>query len=361
MFRTSQWQVIERSIRDLVINSQQSSQGPSAHFNIQHSETSASVVPGSTSDNVMVLSHIFENDNSGSSSSNGNVPRETHFPQPHLHHSQYSSSSNGCIPRTQTVSVETHQTDSGPSLHERGTAHSNVIDGVKGGKAKRKSSVNKDKNIPILHKLSLDYSSTTPKQVVPVLSRDSDPATAVGSRWPPSSKSPSDGGIDNPGFVLHIEEVTPAFAEGPELDLPPPPPCSAFSEPHAEFSTPLHPPRQCVRQDDSTQDRRQSHMLRSNSFMFLNEESILMLDHSYVNMVQELSSKCSVHDDSVYFRYYYNIGFIKAVYSRMSKKLRRRHRLSKKIGTVDFNKLENHERWYDRDYKIRAQDEKFCK
>lgn len=156
--------------------------------------------------------------------------------------------------------------------------------------------------------------------------------------------------------------MSPQFATGNELSLPLPPPCSATSQifvvvPHR----PLVPEPQTEDDEDETYVKylyRDESLLRSCSTVDLSNSE--MDSHSYINTVQTVYVRNSVFSDSPHYIFYYNLGFTKIV-SRMDKKIKRRNRLSKEIKQLDFNKLENHEIWFDRDFKIRDKDLKFCR
>jgi len=346
--------------------SQITPQRPSAHFNIQHSELSTFSV---TSDNIQIIPHVCENNNTSSSSSNGqpgwNISHSEveRLPQPHTSLSQFTdittASSNGCVP---TFSIDSAPQDS--DFQPRGTTQ--VLVHEKDYKVKvdngQKGEIKRERTVPVPDQLpftsdAMDYREDP-------MPSESDPFRGYDRylRSPTTPRSPSCGGIDKDALLLELGE--PKFAQGDELEMPLPTPCTAFSQPHAEFTAPL--PARCSNRNDTLVKNKHSSsrkVLRSNSFTVMSEDSIGLPNHCYVNMIQELSSKGSVHDDSLYYstRFYYNIGFIKSVYSRMSKKLKRRDRLSKEMQQVDYSKLDNHEQWYDRDYKIREQDQRFCK
>lgn len=355
MFRASDPQAIDMCFKELMRKSQNIALGPSLHFRIPY-DSLASHGEGAGSNSIVITSlpPPLENNNSGSSSGNGHVcrppPLTDHPPSPHSYHHNMSTSSNGSVPHLQhrIQQPARHQ-----EFEQRGTTVAMVHDPFKGtGEPPTtviKRSVPVPSSLPYQRHSSKDFSSDPVGNNSPLLK-------TVTEKF-------SLGGTDNPAFFL--EEEMPKFAVGDEVNLPLPPPCTANSQTHAEFTSAQPPPTVCGLSPDSSSkqsSRHKNRFLRSHSYMNINHDSILILNHCDINMVQELSSKGSVHDDSVYYRFYYNIGFIKAVYSRMSKKIKRRSRLSKELKEgVDFSKLDHHEQWYDRDYKIRDQDTKFCR
>lgn len=376
MFRTAHWSAVEEAFKNLLRKSQLTPQGPSDHFVVQHSEfdeigvsNAASSISGNASIMIVPHVHVFENNNTSSSSSNGNIVQpqsiftENGPPTAHFFPQHYST--NGSIPNQITITLES--TPEEPEFVRRGTTQAliherrPVSDEVANGRNRQVV-----RAVPVPNQLLFDPSGLHPDNR-DLLKGESDPGRGLQYLHAPTvPQSPSCGGIDNSAFIEDFECTEPKFAEGEEVFLPPPTPCSAFSLPHAEFSS-AHPlPSRChgkSQRDESMSSKYPSgrRVLRSSSLMGLTDESVHLCRHSYVNMVQELSSKGSVHDDSVYFRFYYNIGFIKSVNTRMSKKLKRRNRLSREMRQFDQSKLESHERWYDRDFKIREQDPKFCK
>jgi hypothetical protein len=268
------------------------------------------------------------------------------------------------------------------TLHKRGSG-GNVVD----GNIKEAVSTSDNIHVEDSHMLKTTeekhISETSPKQHT--LSKenfDSDPghfsshhghsplkAVASGSNF--DQLSPEELGLDNLSYFPDHEETALSFFSVEEADsLPPPPPCTSFSHPFAEFH---HRPAPQPSLDSIVEDKlavledleipeRQPlrGLLRSHSYQNLKEEEDGAV-HQYINIAQEMSSRNSVHDDFPYYRFYYNVGMIRVMYARMSKKLKRRNRLSKEMRSIDFNKLEDHERWYDRDFKIRSKDLKFCK
>lgn len=377
-----QCQEIEKNFRNLMRKSQQYPRGPSAHFNIWHSEMNALVVPGTTSDNVMIMHHDrhwHDNNNSGSTSgSNGYIPsgkldnletfHETSsvtdiVPRPHYHESEHTAlhttSSNGSIPGSDNLAV---MFVSHAEISRESRPHEPLLDpgGVEA----------KDTVILTEHTTSPSPHDTIPKTI----GGDSAPFDNHHINLMHHHKTPSESNLEifaaqvlcgNMAFYPEFTETAPKFATIDEADsLPPPPRCSSFSTPFVEFShhSFIEPPSFMTSSEDelAVSERLPIHgILRSQSFLDLKYEDMAV--HQYANITQELSSRGSVHDDFPYYRFYYNIGLIRVVRARMSKKLKRRNRFSREMKEVDFNKLEDHEQWYDRDFKVRTKDLKFCK
>ncbi|XP_053391590.1 uncharacterized protein LOC123563762 [Mercenaria mercenaria] len=392
VFKTTQCENVEKSFKNLMRKSLLYPQGPSAHFNIRHSEMSASAAPGTTSDNVMIIPHRtfwHDNNNSGSTSgSNGYLPSgkmdnivTSHEPAPHFPDSELqahrTASSNGSIPgfgNSAGVFVshaEINRETVRPkdlTLHTRGVA-GNVAE------SKVNEAVSVSDNAQVEDSKPLKTNPDTPNQHTSVKEIwDSDPGhlpvsphghgylkkiTGGGSL---DELTPEELGFDNLSYYPDHEETMPSFATTDEADnLPPPPPCPSFSLPFVEVPhrPAPKPPLESLTEDELILPERQPNrgLLRSQSFLNLDEDRVL---HMYANIAQEMSSRNSIHDDFPYYRFYYNIGLIRVMYARMSKKLKRRNRLSKEMKQIDFNKLEDHEQWYDRDFKIRSKDLKFC-
>lgn len=376
-------------------------QGPSAHFNIRHSELSASAAPGTTSDNVVIIPHQkmwHDNNNSGSTSgSNGWVTSAKvdnvvmfHEPVPHKPEemllAHQTASSNGSIPGSGNSAgvfvshAEVSRVAERPkdlTLHKRGSA-GNVAEGmvreaapagdnadVKDGHAKKASTLEPS---PSQHRMNKESNYSDPGRLSSQHGHTPLKPIASGSNF--DQLSPDEiGGFDNLSYFPDHEETALSFATNEEADsLPPPPPCTSFSHPFAMFPhrPAPEPPLESVAENMDPEGLLVPErlpllgLLRSCSFQNLKEDEDRAV-HMYVNIAQEMSSRNSVHDDFPYYRFYYNVGMIRIMYARMSKKLKRRNRLSKEMTNIDFNKLEDHERWYDRDFKIRSKDLKFCK
>lgn len=370
--------------------------GPRAHFNIRHSEMSASAAPGTTSDNVVIIPHRsgwHDNNNSGSTSdSNGHLPSgkmdnlvTLHDPKPHCLETQLpihrTASSNGSIPGSGSSSafalipqeMRSDETEfSDLNFQKRGCQGDNALNTLQ--KAVPPASLPvKEESQTFRKEVDDSLETPTPTQhTIPKAVWDSDPV-CLGSAGLHKKAitggsfddfSPEELGIDNLSYYPDHEEYTPTFATSDEVNsLPLPPPCSSFSQPFGEFSYKpqvLPPVLEKLMDEDFHIPERQPlrGLLRSRSSVNLNED---IFTHMYVNISQEMSSRNSVHDDFPYYRFYYNIGLVRVMFARMSKKLKRRDRLSKGLKEIDWNKLESHEQWYDRDFKGRNKDLKFCK
>ncbi|WAQ96616.1 hypothetical protein MAR_029306, partial [Mya arenaria] len=405
VFQSPHWQSMEKSFKDLICKSQHISQKPSAHFNILHSEQSASFTPGTTSDSIMIIPHSFENNNTSSSSSNGHMPGHipgltpgpkgcgTNFdalPTPHL---RIHAASNGSACKSDSSAVvvlENHDSEHfiarGPNL---------VFDVHQSASDKLDNAVKENINETVPRKANppKDLSLKTPQQHSTKVEtkRFSDSTLS-----PQKSISPGTN-LSFSGAELLVEDFFdphPSFlAEAEATKIPLPAPCMSLSAPHADFpdfrlriSEEISDPNDDhsdLSLHDSDVDThlklagqdggetlpkfpatppppRRKPLLRSQSFIKLSSEE---WSHFYVNMAQELSARSSIHDDSIfqYYRFYYNLGIVRITSGRMSKKIIRRKRLSSEIPQLDFNKLENHENWYDRDYKERSKDITFCR
>lgn len=361
---------------------------------------SASAAPGTTSDNVMIIPHRsvwHDNNNSGSTSdSNGHLPSgkmdnlvTLHDPKPHRLETQLpvhrTASSNGSIPGSGNSSAFALIPQEMPSneaefsdlrLQKRGCQEDNALNAFQ--KAVPPASLSIKKESQTVRK-EVDDSPETPtpsQHTIPKAVWDSDPGFFGSSALhgghhkkaitggKSDDFSPEELGIDNLCYYPDHEESQPTFATSDEVNsLPLPPPCTSFSQPFAEFSYKpqvLPPTLEELMDEDFHIPERQPlrGLLRSRSSVNLNED---IFTHMYVNISQEMSSRNSVHDDFPYYRFYYNIGLVRVMFARMSKKLRRRNRLSKEMKVIDWNKLEDHEQWYDRDFKVRSKDLKFCK
>ena len=350
--------------------------GPSPHWNIKHSELSASgmIMPGTTSDNVTVLPHrseVFDNNNTSSSGSNGHIPnlfstQVMLHPHPPPFHPQHHSGSG----------VQNTSWDSSGQFFS--SASSNQLNNV--------SSDLQSSNELVPHgHFTTDKSSFSPgerKQSTKIDSPAScqtfsgtDPEGWVGS-LPRHRRQFSDTAVKAPAGVFIIEsepiENSWRFVEQDEdADLPPPPPpCSAQLKPETHVNVAFkykprapHPMGQKMPDPDSQympnpeahdmpMESGQSSFMRSISFRELTNLS----NHSYVNVQYMMSVRKNVHDDNPYYHFYVNYGYV-----TMSEKLRRRNRMSKKMKDIDFNKLENHEEWYDNGFKEREKDLRFCR
>lgn len=419
---------IEKSFQDMMRKSGRATQSPNPHFNILHSDLSSSFTPGTTSDNIMIIPHVFENNNTSSSGSNGHIPGQTQVlsprvdekvqnvwpdftPAPHVPHVVGHSMSNGSaghsLPTVVVVESSPQFTARGPdaglvvfennaSLEAGSRQHDTLVkrpvesesrdvtDSLSDSQKRKKQPAagkpdisGKHSNCDINdrpHTLPVQESKTSLK---PPTAHS--PSEAKGysdgadlSKKPQARNRFSMGGsfvVDN---YLITMTTSPSFVLDDEAEsLPLPPPCIATSRPHADFGdlSVRYPPVVTTIGSDETAVKepptpilpRRKPLLRSQSFTKLTDDS--MLNNFYVNLTQELSSRNSIHDDSIYsfYRFYFNLGLVRVSPGRMSKKIDRRKRLSKQLPNLDFNKLEDHEQWYDRDFKGRNKDLTFCK
>ncbi|KAH3862128.1 uncharacterized protein LOC127866169 [Dreissena polymorpha] len=369
-FQTANCAVVEKSFRDMIDHSIVSVQEPSSHLNIFHSELSASFTLG-TSDSNMIIPHSFDNNNSGTStSSNGHVVSlwNDNEPLPSPHHTFLGTThTNGSVSRSDSTGVVTiHHSDT--SLVARGP---NMQVANNDGKLmnSREENVSKVKPLNVPNKLDLPGAV---KNVSMTTDQTSPTSCAWGLSDPGRGARPTISLLNLDGLVrddfdinsINIQDnllYRPTFLSKEEGSLLPlPPPCTSNSQPHGIFIMPSQLKSFHDSDDGETVPKlfERQGLLRSRSFVDLTGDTS---PHFYVNVAQELSSRSSIHDDSVfmYYHFYYNLGLVS--YGRMSKKIKRQKRISHELTDVDMNLLENHQHWFDKDFKERKKDIKYCK
>lgn len=409
VFKTPHAKFIEASLQSLQKHNENQSSLPVPHFNIRHQEHSASgIVPGTMSDNFSIIPHhsnpAYIEDSSGS---NGHIPNgpgtfsdniivHSHpSPPPHFQGmsntgsngvipgsgsatvakevnmiDEYRASSNvsefemnnntillsrGCAPDPKIINVNIHK----PAIAERpatlGKPRMNVVDVSESDI--NETQVKQCPSPPQMHK------SLTPSKEL----CDSSPVKVTAfDDWKKSRYSATEADL---GDGLDFAEFD--FENENDVDLslqPPPAPCGNTAHPVQEFRYKPPEPLPKTYKVNSDPENKYIHplprrpkpfLMRAQSLDML-EESHLMA-HSYVNFELQSVQMRNAHDDSLYFRFYYNYGFVRMLDARMSKKIERRSRLSSHIENIDFNFLDKHEQWFDRCYKSREKDLKFLK
>ena len=411
VFQTTHAKFIEASLISLQKHSENQSSMPLPHFNIRHRETSASgVVPGTASDNFSVIPHhtnpAFVEDSSGGHS-NGHIPNDPRTcsdnvvvhshptPPPHFQ-GMASSGSNGTIPGSDsaTFSKEINQTNEmfvNSNLSSGLEMNNNEILGSRGCsqdpkimnvtltnaiKAERPETIGRSLNV-----IEIDTEETQVKQcpspprghssLTPAKELcDSSPVTTTAfDKWKMSRLSSGEADL-----LHHMEDsldfVEFDFENENDLDLslqPPPAPCGNIAHPLQEFRyKPPAPLPKSYKLKSQTENGKYIHPLPRRPKPFLmRAHSLDLLDvdsnHLYVNVELQSVQMRNALDDTPYFRFYYNYGFVRMLDARMSKKIERRSRLSSHIEDVDFNLLDKHEQWFDRCYKSRDKDLKFLR
>lgn len=401
VFQTSHAKFIEASLQSLQRHNINKSSLPVPHFNIRHREQSASgVVPGTTSDNFSIMPHhsnpAYIEDSSGS---NGHIPNDpatfsdniivhSHpTPPPHFQ-GMPSTGSNGVIPGSDSatfakeiVKNEKHissnvspeiEMNNNTVLVRRGVGPNvlsvNMNTGVK---TERPATLGKSvSDVDGIHETKVKQCPAPPQGhtslAPPKELCDSSPVTVTASMaWNKPRLSATEATVGDIDFVVFD------FENEDDIDLslqPLPTPCGNTAHPVQEFR--YRPPATLpktykLNSDDENKyihplpRRPRPFLMRAQSCNMLNDSELMA--HSYVNLELQAVQLRNAHDDSPYFRFYYNYGFVRMLDARMSKKLQRRSRLSSHIENIDFNFLDKHEQWFDRCYKSRDKDLKFLK
>lgn len=378
-FKTAQTDNIQKSFKDLFRKSHfLPKQTPAAHYNIRRSEQSASFQMGTTSDNVTIVPHKplwHDNNNSGSGSvktpSSDKISnlKETAVPDAHkawhTNLAYHSTSSNGSIPGSHSDIFCTHEElirHSNLYLRPRGPTEKWPDDNDTAADPNHVNVIQVEINEPdtVTGMKTNSLIDSHPHDV----KYDSDPMGTLDRR----SKHEKKPSLPNMEDIFMDDDDDLKFVSEEEAnDLPPPPPCPAFSQPFGEFPK----KDEYLKDDHNFQSvpmtpvipRRLPNAMLRRSQSFLDVSEPEMSYHFYVNITQEMCSRGSVHDDSPYYRFYYNVGLVRSSYSRISqrKKLERVNRLSKELKEVSVNELNIHEQWYDRDFQERGRDPKFCR
>ncbi|KAL4239877.1 hypothetical protein ACF0H5_000677 [Mactra antiquata] len=384
-FKTYQTEHIERSFNDLRRKSSYLPKHiPAPHYNIHHSELSASVQIGTTSDNVTIVPHKplwNDNNNSGSDSLvdasfdkllNTIDPPFAHTPSWHSNLAYLSTSSNGSVPGMGVVEIGDLFATHNDVIRHSAIARASRDKWPDDGDIDNTETIDSDAGGGGDGRIEVEFNIEATKDEVmntaledcpsPHLPQYSDPLNTATSKTLTHKKKSSlpdmehlfrDNSVDTLRFVTE-EEAS---------DLPPPPPCPAFSQPFGEFPkkseylTNIEYHSSPIRFHD--EPNVVPALRRFKSFLDVPEQ--VNIQH-YVNVSQKIFSQGSIHDDFPYYRFYYNVGMIRSEYSRVSqrKKLQRINRLSKELRKVDLNDLDIHEQWYDRDFTDRYRDSKFC-
>ena len=390
-------------------HSENQSSIPRPHFNIRHRELSASgVVPGTTSDNFPIIPHQmktnYTEDLSGGHSNghlqndprrfSDNIVVHAHpSPPPHFQGTS-STSSNGLIPGSgsATFPKEYHQnSDNFASVNmlSESEMNNNTVLLRRGAPDMKISNVNVDvirterpqtigngktnvldvSNVVDKHNTQVKQCPSPPQKhgyLTPAKELcDSSPVGNIHSDWKQSRFSAGDADFGELDFVAFN------FDDDDDMDLslqPPPQPCGNIAHPVQRFhyKPPAPLPKPGKENLDSENNkyihplpRKPKHFLmRSQSFELLENH---FASHSYVNVELHSVQMRNAIADTPYFRFYYNLGFVRMLDARMSKKIERRSRLSSLLENIDFNFLDRHELWFDRCYKSRDKDLKFLK
>lgn len=402
-FQTPHAKFIEASLQALQKHSENRFSLPVPHFNIRHREHSASgIVPGTISDNFSITPHhsnpAYIEDSSGS---NGHIPNNpatfsdniivhSHpSPPPHFQGAA-STGSNGVIPGSGSATFAKEinikeESCVNSAVSAGNEMNNNTILLARGCAPERKilnkaverpQTLGKHKNDDVFE---ADISETQSKQCPPPPQGhwslttakeffDSSPATPVmdfvagkKSRY---SATEAELAADFDVVEFNLENEN-------DIDLslqPPPAPCGNTAHPVQEFryKPPATLPKQYKLNSDNENKyihplprRPKPFLMRAQSCEMVNDSHLMA--HSYVNLELQSVQMRNAHDDSPYFRFYYNYGFVRMLDARMSKKIERRSRLSSHIENIDFNYLDKHEQWFDRCYKSRDKDLKFLK
>ena len=409
VFQTPHAKSIEASLLSLQKHTENQSSLPLPHFNIRHRETSNSgIVPGTASDNFSVVPYhsnpAFAEDSSGSHS-NGHIPNDPRtfsdnvvvhsHPSPPPHFQGMSSSgSNGTIPGSDsaTFTKEIHQIKEmhvNPNIFSGVEMNNNEILVGRGCspdpkimnvtmrnviKAERPQTIGKSMSVIEKEEETKvkqcpspprGHSSLTPAKEL----CDSSPVTTTAfDTWKRSRLSSGEADLlhhleDNLDFVEFDFEIEN------DLDLSlqtPPTPCGNIAHVLQEFryKPPAPLPKSYTLKSETDNDKYIHPLPRRPKPFLMRAHSMDLLDHSshlYVNVELQSVQMRNALDDTNYFRFYYNTGFVRRMDARMSKKIERRSRLSSHIDDVDFNLLDKHEQWFDRCYKSRDKDMKFLR